>query len=278
MKSILITGASSYLGKSLTAALIKEGHKVYPAVNSNSSGFYNEIKLKLPNFDRSVLPSKVDIIVHLAAKTGSRIPEGDQEAFEVNVEGTLRLAQYAKQANTSQFIYFSTASVYKPGGILTEDKTPVSPRNFYSLTKWLGEETVRYYSKYFNTLVLRLSYPYGPGDTKSLIGRIFNRMKLGQKIQIHLNGKPTLNPIYIDDLILAAKKGINLNGNLTINLAGLQALTVQQITNLLAKNLNVKPEFEYTNIAEEDQVVDISLMEKYLVRPKVKLDKGLRLL
>ena len=88
--------------------------------------------------------AKVDRLIHCAALTSIRRCEEDREAaFVTNVEGTRNLVMaLGKFRPDSMFVYVSTASVfYGDRGQYTELDIPY-PKNFYSLTKLLGEFTV----------------------------------------------------------------------------------------------------------------------------------------
>ena len=75
-----------------------------------------------------------------------------REACEVNVEGTKNLIHTISERPYSYFIYISSASVFPgddPDSFYTENDVPYA-KNFYSLTKLLGENVVK------NTADLRL--------------------------------------------------------------------------------------------------------------------------
>ena len=276
MRSVLITGASSYVGRSLALALLKNGFKVYPIVNNATSGIAGEIRCDLRDFSPKQLPKKVDFIVHLAAKTGSKIADGDQEAFDINVGGTLHLLDYACSAGIKNFLYFSTGSVYKAGNPLIEDRTPLQPRNFYALTKLMGEEAVRYYSKNFRFLILRLAYPYGPGEESGLVGGIASSIKDGREVYENSGGRPFINPIHIDDLTSATLKGLDLQESMVINLGGPDIVKVGQVIRLLSKRFNKDPFLRTTSETVDDEVVDINRMRRYLVVPKISFEEGIK--
>lgn len=87
---------------------------------------------------------KPDLIMHCAALTGIRVCEENMElAWQTNVEGTKNLVSACERyADRILFVYVSTACVFHGDrGDYVETDLPY-PKNFYSLTKLLGEEVV----------------------------------------------------------------------------------------------------------------------------------------
>jgi len=132
----LITGSTGKLGKELA--------KTFPEALTPT---HKNLDLA----DRSrvfeyIAEHKPNIIIHCAALTGVRECEENKElAWKVNVEGTENLVKACeKEANECYFVYISTACVFQGDrGDYTEADLPY-PKNFYSLTKLLGEFVVKY--------------------------------------------------------------------------------------------------------------------------------------
>jgi len=132
--TVLITGGSGNLGRELI--------KIYP-----DSIHPSHKELDITN-EKGVLEyvSKVSIdkLIHCAALTSIRQCEEDKEgAYRTNVEGTRNLVRSVSRLNPGcLFVYVSTASVfYGDKAYRTELDIPY-PKNFYNLTKLLGELVV----------------------------------------------------------------------------------------------------------------------------------------
>ncbi len=85
-----------------------------------------------------------DLIIHAAALTGVRRCEEDRElCWETNVGGTRNLVEgFQKLGGGGLFAYISTACVFQGDrGMYSESDLPY-PKNFYALTKLLGEQIV----------------------------------------------------------------------------------------------------------------------------------------
>lgn len=94
---ILVTGATSSLGRPLVPALVGAGHDVVPA--GRRTGFRLDMTADI------TLPDGIDALVHLASATKGR------DSAEVDVEGTRRLVAAAEQAGVRHLLYVSIVGV-----------------------------------------------------------------------------------------------------------------------------------------------------------------------
>jgi len=132
---ILITGGSGRLGK----ALVKTFPTAYTPSHSELDVTDRELVFKI------VERLRPDSVIHAAALTSVRLCESDRvRAWKTNVEGTANLVDACvKFAPQAYFVYVSTACVFDgEKGNYTEQDIPY-PKNFYSLTKLLGESIAR---------------------------------------------------------------------------------------------------------------------------------------
>ena len=148
-KKALVTGASGLLGLEILRCLENSGFNAVGTYNSNPKLTDKNLKnLKCDIGDtRSVVLlakkiGKIDTIFHCAAMTGIDKCDKNKEAcWQINVIGTRNMVDLAKK-NKAKLIYISTGSVFSgEKGNYKENDAP-EPKNFYSLTKLLGEEAV----------------------------------------------------------------------------------------------------------------------------------------
>jgi dTDP-4-dehydrorhamnose reductase len=132
---LFITGSTGKLGRELLKVFPHSLHPTHKELDiTNKEALFRFIKENVP-----------EIIVHCAALTGIRECEKNKElAWRVNVEGTENLVEACKKfVKRCCFVYISTACVfYGDKGNYVETDIPY-PKNFYSLTKLLGEFIVR---------------------------------------------------------------------------------------------------------------------------------------
>jgi nucleoside-diphosphate-sugar epimerase len=169
---VLVTGTEGYLGSLLAPLLIQQGHEVIGV----DTGFYKvgwlyngtNTTAKTLNKDIRHITTEdlegVDAIVHMAElsndPTGQLAPH---ITYEINHQGSVRLANLAKAAGVERFVYMSSCSVY---GVATEDyvteESPVNPQTDYAKCKTLVERDVMpLASDRFSPTFLRNATAYG---------------------------------------------------------------------------------------------------------------------
>lgn len=131
---ILITGATGFVGSHLLQMALQQDRDVICPVRGTKSSAVT-IPTMVGNIDRhtdwQLLLDNVHTVIHCAARVHvMNDTEADPlSAFrEVNVYGTLRLAEQAAASGASQFIYLSSIKVNgemtAPGQTFTEDDAP----------------------------------------------------------------------------------------------------------------------------------------------------------
>jgi UDP-glucose 4-epimerase len=122
---ILITGAAGFLGSHLADKYVGEGNVVY-GLDNLMNGNLNNIRTLLhrKNFKfihddisrdevYSKLPLDLDAIIHLAAQIHvDRSIVNPAETFKINVEGTLKILEFARMNDINKILCASTSEVY----------------------------------------------------------------------------------------------------------------------------------------------------------------------
>jgi dTDP-4-dehydrorhamnose reductase len=135
MQHMLITGASGRLGRTL--------RQQFPDALTPSSSDLDI--LKKVDVERYLKTERPATVIHAAALTDVAAAETDhQRCWNLNVQGTENLvACLHKCVADCHFVYISTACVFSGSeGNYSEDSIP-APRNFYGLTKLVGEYVAR---------------------------------------------------------------------------------------------------------------------------------------
>jgi dihydroflavonol-4-reductase len=251
--TVLVTGATGFTGGHLAQYLVGRGDHVRALVRPKSRD----------RFDRSVLPAKgvvgidgdlmdaksvrkaaegVDVVYHIAA-TYREAGQPDSAYRATNVEGTRNVLAAANAAGVRRVVHCSTGGVH--GHIshppATED-APFGPGDVYQETKLAAEVLAREYgtSSGLDVVVARPIGIYGPGDTRFL--RMFRGLARGRFPMIG-NGQAFYHLTFIEDLI----EGFRLCGTVlgakgrTYILAGPRYTTLEQLVQLVAKELQVHP-------------------------------------
>ncbi len=201
---VFVTGNHGYLGSLLAPELIRKGHEVIGL----DTGFYKERFLYRTNAINPYTIVKdlrdvtaddlrgVDAIVHMAELSND--PAGQLSptiTYEINHQGSLRLAEIARKAGVKRFVYMSSCSVY---GVSDQDyvteESPVNPQTAYAECKTYVERDVQpMASDSFSPTFMRNATAYGasPGMRFDVVlNNLSGLAWTTKKIQMTSDGTP----------------------------------------------------------------------------------------
>jgi dTDP-glucose 4,6-dehydratase len=164
---IIVTGASGFIGWSLTEELIKKGYRVLAISRSGKAPEGAETlqqDLRKPLSFRG----NVEAIIHLAAQSSAKKSfEEEWNTFENNILPVINIARLALEKQAI-LILASSAEVYGATGqahvIYNEEEclTNRAPSSPYSLTKIVSELIIYHYSlRGLRGIIMRPSNTYG---------------------------------------------------------------------------------------------------------------------
>jgi UDP-glucose 4-epimerase len=152
MKNILITGGAGYIGSHITETLAKKKKKIF-IIDNLSTGFkklinknayfYNLNILNTVKVKKIIIENKIDSVIHLAASLSIGVGEKRPKFYyKNNVLGTKSLLKACSNSLVKNFIFSSTAAVYKEGQKIVSENSKVSPKSVYGKTKLLAEKQI----------------------------------------------------------------------------------------------------------------------------------------
>ena len=226
-ETILITGGAGFIGSSLAAQLLRNGHKVI-VLDDLSRGTADSIRACYnysPNFyfvkgsvldfglvDR--LMSDVDMVFHLAAQVHWEESIDDPvNSFQINTMGTMNVLEAVRRAMTRRdplklMLYASSSEVYGTAQYVPMDeKHPFNPQSPYAAGKAAADRLCSaYYHVYkIPVIILRQFNTYGPNQRlkgySAVIPKFVSQALSGQPMTVYGTGEQTKDFHYISDLI-----------------------------------------------------------------------------
>ncbi|MEO7960480.1 MAG: NAD-dependent epimerase/dehydratase family protein, partial [Ginsengibacter sp.] len=253
MKRILVTGGAGFIGSNLIKKLLTlDQYRIYSI--DNFDPFYSRLQkannlkeiTNHPNFtfiegdisDNAALQQAagVDVIIHLAAKTGVRPSIHDPRSYyEVNVQGTQNMLEFARIQNVRQFIFASSSSVYGINKNLPwkeDDRLlPISP---YAASKLSSEMLGHVYSHLYGIrfLALRFFTVYGPSQRPDLaIHKFFKSILQEKPIPVFGDGSTSRDYTFVEDIVSGIISSITYTNSLyeIINLGNHHGIPLSEL-------------------------------------------------
>jgi UDP-glucose 4-epimerase len=251
----IVTGASGFIGSHLVDALLADGHEVL-GIDDLSTGRlknldaacsragFRFLEKNICTISKTDLPfAGCDWFFHLAGRA-DLVPSivNPEDYFQVNVEGTFRALQLARELGVKRFLYAASSTCYGiPDVYPTPETAPCKPEHPYALTKLMGEEMVMHWHRVYQlpTLSLRLFNVYGPRSrTTGAYGAVFGvflKQKLaGVPFTVVGDGSQTRDFTFVSDVasaFLAAAKS-NAQGE-NFNVGSGHSYAVNRLVELL---------------------------------------------
>ncbi len=285
-KNILITGGNGLIAYELIKIFAKE-FNVFCLTSSKVDFKSDNLEVIKVNFNESwntnILPKKIDIIYHLSQSANFRkFPKMTLEIFNVNTFSTLKLLEYARNANCQKFVFASTGGLYGSGDFSFSENDQINlkiKKNFYLTSKFCSELLVDNYKQFFNVFIIRFFFVYGKRQSRDmLIPKLIDNIESEKIIVLNSKEGIKINPIYVDDAVNALKRIILLKDSETINIAGNEIFSFREICEIIGNELSIKPHFEINGSETLNLIGDIKKMNSILVKPKVNLRTGLKIL
>jgi UDP-glucose 4-epimerase len=294
----LVTGGAGFIGTALTNRLVRDGHHVR-VLDDLSAGDPSRLH---PDalFTRGdvrdrpklwTLLQGIDCVFHLAARVS--VQESvlyPREYNDVNVGGTVSLAEAIRDAGVKRVVLGSSATVYGPQSAqpVREDFWP-HPLVPYAVSKLAAEYYIFALGELNNieTVALRIFNAYGPGQrvppAHAPVVPLFVKNVLGgASAVVHGDGSQTRDFVYINDVVdalLAAATAAEVNRSV-INVGSGEETSIQQLIAAVGEATRRRPEVLYNphqSGGSSRLVADLTRARQLLgYQPKVSLQEGLQ--
>ncbi|MBI5873410.1 MAG: SDR family NAD(P)-dependent oxidoreductase [Candidatus Omnitrophica bacterium] len=297
-RSILITGATGFVGANLTRYFLKLGFDVHAFMRNNSDVW--RIKSILNNIRtygidltdagtvrRSVLKIKPAYIIHTAAYGGYFFQNETQKIISVNFLGTVNLINACRDFDFKLFVNTGSSSEYGIKSFPMKESDTLEPVTDYGVSKAAATLYVHALAKKENrpVVTLRLFSPYGYYEGASrLIPSVIKAYLKGEAPEVSSPGC-VRDFVFIEDVLSAYSKAIKNIGSAAgeiINIGSGRQYSVSDITRVAARlaTTKAKPKWgsmENPRYEPKHWQADIAKAKKLLGwKPEFSLEQGLK--
>ena len=270
---VLLLGGTGFIGQALATRLRQRGTEVQVVGRK-----------EVPRLDE-FLPH-CSTVIHLASATTPSTSSAQPSLEQLNLNLTGQLLQCLQGRPDIHLIYFSSGgTVYgDPAQLPVGEDAPLAPMSPYGVAKVAQENSCRTLSTRGNAVtILRPSNAYGPGQSiKSgfgLVRTLLEHARLGTTLEIWGDGENVRDFIYIDDLVDATLRLVDLPQDCaTYNLGSGVGHSVNQIKRLVEQvtGLPIKTVHRPARATDVRAVVldSTRLCERLGWQPGVELARG----
>lgn len=307
---VVVTGAAGFIGFHLSNSLLEQGDEVVAIDNfdpyydvsykkrrlqklsTHSSFRFHEVDLRDFGILTALLRDEMpDVVVHLAARAGVRNSVEDMYTyFDLNVRGTLSLAEAMRSLRLQSLVFASSSSVY--GGTdripFRETQERLNPLSPYGITKLSCEYYLKSYAKIngMSIIILRIFTCYGPEQRPDMAFHKFaGSIIKGEPVTLFNNGSPKRDFTFVQDTVDGIKRAVSkvqtAEGARVLNIASSNPVSINYAVELIQKNLGRKavikneplsvyePEITYGDNTEAGRFLGFT--------PRISIEDGIKI-
>ncbi|PCR91317.1 NAD-dependent epimerase/dehydratase family protein [Natrinema ejinorense] len=257
-RDVLVTGGAGFIGSHLTERLLADGATV-TVVDDLSNGEPDRVPeaatfLEADLTDPDALEGHlddIDLVVHLAA---SKHVDTDRPhaQFDDNTRMTRNILEAMAEADVTEIAYTSSSTVYGEAPRPTpEDYAPLEPISAYGASKLADEGllSARAHSHDLTVWNFRFANVVGPRLRGAVIPDFIEKLRENpETLTVLGDGRQEKSYLHIEDCLDAILHTVEHADDAmnTYNLGTRTTTSVDRIAAIVAEELGVDPEHEYT--------------------------------
>ena len=243
---VLVTGGAGFIGSHVTDQLIAAGHQVVivdnlstgRVSNLNPKAVFYEMDIRSPELRKVFEQERPEVISHHAAQMDVRRSVADPIFdAEVNILGSIKLAQLAIEFGVRKFIHISSggAAYGEPVYMPCDENHPVQPLSPYGASKYTFELDLYIFKETAGLDYTVLRYPnvYGPRQDPhgeaGVVAIFIGHMLRGRPVTIFGTGEQVRDFVYVADCARANLLALEKGGSRVYNLASGVGTSINQI-------------------------------------------------
>jgi UDP-glucose 4-epimerase len=269
-KTVLVTGATGFLGKNLIIQLLEMGTEIYVLARDCAKlpKGLNCIQADLSTVDISKIFdhfNKLDVVFHLAA-AGVK-GQDDNTIFDVNTTKSLQLLTKASECGVKTFIaagtYFEFGDQQSP---ITESAV-IRPKSVYAASKaafsLLATEVTK--NLQLSSIILRIFQMYGPHeDHQRLIPTIIQKLLCNENVPLTA-GDQLRDFVYVDDVVdaflIAGVHKMAPGTSLKLNIGSGTSLSVRQVAQHIHRLIDGKGKLLFGAIRQRENAIHCAIAD-----------------
>jgi UDP-glucose 4-epimerase len=224
---VIVTGGAGFIGSHVTDALVARGDEVV-VVDSLATGKRDNVpaaaELRMQDVRESLddvfRDTQPEAVIHLAAQADVRVSvDHPVEDAEVNVLGTVRVLEAARQHGAGQIVFSSTGgAIYGECDRPAPETAPLNPVSPYGTAKLAAEEYLRAYNRLYDSIHVALRYGnvYGPRQDPhgeaGVVAIFLGALAREQAPRIFGEGEQTRDYVYVGDVARATLAALGHEG------------------------------------------------------------------
>jgi nucleoside-diphosphate-sugar epimerase len=247
MPSVLLTGASGFIGSHIASRLVVGGwHVVAPTRGKGIPWRLRDIDGPghlevVEGWDITHWSAVADLVrtcrpeavVHAAAYGVAAEEEDPADMVAVNALGAAALADAAASVGCRSFVYLGTAIEYGPSDDPLAESSPLEAANLYGVTKSAGWLLADFYRRHreLPLVTLRPFNAYGPKETVTkLVPHVICSALRGESVRL-TSGEQVRDFLFVDDVASAVELALTgaLEAGGTYNVASGMGTAVRDL-------------------------------------------------
>ena len=205
--SVIVTGASGFIGLNLVRVLAGLGAKVTVIDRIQPAERLPNVRFEWGDLRHLDQVYEADYLSHLAAITNAGFAERYPiDTYEVNVLGTVNLMNHVKI--NKRVLFPSTALTYEASSTPISEEAPADLSSTYALSKNMGEQVIRFHCNRMGVghTIVRFFNIYGPGQMPMyIVPQVLSQIKESHHVEIR-NGSVMRDLLFVEDCINAVLK------------------------------------------------------------------------
>jgi UDP-glucose 4-epimerase len=213
---IMVTGGAGFIGSHVVDTFVNNGHEVIIVdnlstgrrSNLNPAATFYEVDIRSPEMAEIFEKERPQVVDHHAAQMDvRRSVEDPLFDAEVNVMGSIKLIELAREYEVERFIYISTGgAVYgEPVYLPCDEDHPINPICPYGASKHTVEHYLFMYQELYDLEYVVLRYPnvYGPRQDPhgeaGVVAIFSGQMLKNAPVVINGDGEQERDFVYVQD-------------------------------------------------------------------------------